>query len=1116
MRRALFLFFILLVYQSGIAQPNYKTQSILASGKWIKIGVTGEGICMLTYKELSDWGISSPENVAVYSNQGYMLPKMNSEYYPDDLEKLPVLHAKNKKGENAIFFYSSGSVEWKYDEATTKYIHTLNLYTDSTFFYLSSDVAKSNLPAQKPGIEGTADKSFNNYDQHLLYEEEKINVMNSGRQWYSAEINKSLASSFTLETENADTSIPGIMTIEGGGGSKSLSKFSIQVNNSPVGTLEFASVGSGTTVKAKRNKGDYSIQPASSMKVTLTYTNESGNGTSYLDYITITLKAWLKKGNQPLIFRNHEALDHDFVKYSVQGTTASPFLWDISNPLKPLTVNLSKNSSSVDFTDAGQKISNYVLFDPANDDFLEPDFMKDIPNQNIHGLPMYDFLIVTHPKFLSASETLAEYHREHDNMSVLIVTTDEVYNEFSSGMRDVSAIRNMARMFYNRKTATDSLRYILLMGDGSFNNRSTEDIVSNYIPTYQSLNSDSQGSFVSDDYFVLLDDDEGEAEGKIDIGIGRIPCRTLDEANVVVTKTMKYTEPETMGDWRDVITFIADDEDGNMHMSQTEDLISIINNNYDGFFENKIYFDSYTQIETAAGKRYPEVTAAIKKSVEDGSLIVNYVGHANERGLAHENVLLISDINSWSNQNKLPVFVTATCEFSEFDNTETSAGEDVLLNPAGGGVALFSTSRVVYSDKNYNLSANFYHSVFQHDNNGEKYRMGDIMRMAKNRTRLDGYKNKRNFVLLGDPALKLAFPKYKVVTTKINGTDASDSITVGALDKVTVEGEVRDARGNLLNDFTGKVSTTVYDKEVGVTTLANDPKERPFQYMVQNNSIYKGTASVANGKFQFSFVIPKDITYNIGKGKIIYYANDGTDDGNGSTDVFKIGGSSTDPVTDNDPPKVDMFLNDEGFRQNDKVSSSAILLVNLYDESGINTVGTGIGHDIVAVLDDDFSNTMILNDYYKATLDSYQQGKISYPLSNLEPGEHKISIKVWDVQNNSTVKELSFIVEEGFQITSVTNYPNPVSFNTTFDITHNLPGDVFSTKLEIFNLSGFKVWEIDETTGSYGSVNASIRWDVTDTNYPINHEKILVYRVTMINKEGLRATGAGKLLLKLN
>lgn len=1113
MRRALFLLLILFVYKGSIAQTNYKTQSILASGKWIKVAVSGEGICMLSYNQLSHWGISAPENAAVYSNQGYMLPKMNNEYYPDDLEKLPVLHAKNKKGENAIFFYSSGSVEWKYDKETSKYVHTLNLYTDSTYFFISSDVAKSNTPDVKTIDGGTADINFDNYDQHLLYEEENINVLNSGRKWYSAEITKNFPSSFTIETENVIEAKNAIMTIEGGGGSSSDSRFTIQVNDKLIGQLEFG--GCNSTQKARRNKNDYSIQPSSSMKVSLTYTNDSGDGTSWLDYITITLNARLNKTNQPLVFRNHEALDHAMVKYTVQGSMNSPVLWDVSDPVKPLNINFTKNSGSITFTDAGQKISNYVLFDPTNDDFLGPDFRQDVPNQNIHGLPMYDFIIVTHPKFLSASETLAEYHREQDNMDVLIVTTDEVYNEFSSGMRDVAAIRNMARMFYKRKTATDSLRYILLMGDGSFNNRSTEDIIPNYIPTYQSELSDAQGSFVSDDFFVLLDDDEGEAYGQIDIGIGRIPCRTLDEANVVVTKTMKYTEPETMGDWRNVITFIADDEDGNLHMRDTEKLVSIINSNYDGFYDNKIYFDSYKQIETAAGKRYPEASAAIKQTVEDGSLIVNYVGHANERGLAHENVLLISDINSWSNQNKLPVFVTATCEFSEFDNTETSAGEDVLLNPAGGGVALFSTSRVVYSDKNYNLSANFYRSVFQHDNKGEKFRMGDIMRRAKNLTSLDSYKNKRNFVLLGDPALKLAFPKEKVVTTKINGIDASDSTAVGALDKVSVEGKVTDPQGNLLSNYNGTVSTVVYDKEVQVTTLAND-SDPAFQYKVQNNSIYKGTASVTNGKFQFSFVIPKDITYNVGNGKIIYYVNNGTDDGNGSTNAFKIGGSSSNPVVDNDAPKVEMFLNDESFRQNDKVSSSAILLVNLFDESGINTVGTGIGHDIVAILDDDYSKPMILNDFYKATLDSYQQGKITFPINNLDPGEHKISLKVWDVQNNSTVEELKFIVEEGFQITAVTNYPNPVSFNTTFEITHNLPGDVFDTKLEIFNLSGFKIWETNETTGSYSSVNATIRWDVTNTNYPLNRDKILVYRITMVNQEGLRATGAGKLMLKLN
>ena len=1112
MKRLLFLILLTIIYQGINAQNTYKSKSILASGKWIKVSKSGEGICMITYDQLTNWGISSPENVSIYSNQGYMLPKMNYKYYPDDLEKIPVLHNKNKDGQNAIFFYCSGPVEWEYDSLTSKYLHTLNIYTDSTFFYLSSDITKSYSPENKTINSTNSEVTFNSYDQHLLYELELQNLQNSGRRWYGDEILGGYSKTFSFNSPNVISSENAVITIAAASGVTSSTNYGIDINNQFIDNLNFQKASGENK---RRRVLDASFKPASSTNIKLTFNTNGANGSSWLDYITITQKAQLKKENQILAFRNNLARNYKSVKYTIQGNFVTPILWDITNPINPKSIKVTNNSGNISFIDDGGKINNYILFDIGKDNFSTPDYVEEVANQNIHGLPLYDFIIVTHPNFISASETLADYHRDKDNMKVLVITTNEIYNEFSSGMPDVSAIRNMARMFYSRKTESDSLRYILLMGDGSFNNRGIGVNVPNFIPTYQSEESETEDSFVSDDFFVLLDKDEGESYGTLDIGIGRIPCRTLDEADLVVSKVMHYTESKTMGDWRNVITFIADDEDSNQYMSQSESLISLVKDKYTGFYVDKIYLDAYTQIETAGGPHYPDVTEAIKQRVEDGALILNYVGHANERGLAKETILGVSDINSWSNQNKLPVFVTATCEFSRFDNTETSAGEQILLNPAGGGVALFSTSRLVYAIDNKNLNLNFYNSVFQQDKNGDNFRLGDIMKMAKNLTKDINANNKRNFILLGDPALQLAFPKYKIVTNTINGMDVSDSITIGALDKVTVEGEIIDHWGNLLTEFSGNVSATVYDKAVNVKTLNNDG-EGAFDYTVQNNIIYKGKSTVSSGKFQFSFIVPKDITYNVGKGRIIYYAEDGVEDGNGSTEMFNIGGSSQSPKVDNDPPEVEMFMNDEHFKPNDKISSSALLLANLYDESGINTVGTGIGHDIVAILDNDYSKPMVLNDFYKSELNSYQRGKIIYPISNLDPGEHVISIKVWDVQNNSTYKELNFIVGEGFEITTVSNYPNPVSFSTTFDITHNLPGNVFETKLEIFNLNGYKIWETEETTGSYGSVNTSIRWDITDTNFPIDKEKILVYRVTMINQQGLRATGAGKLLLKLN
>lgn len=1116
MKQIFTLITIIFLHQSLIASNQYKNQSVLASGKWIRVSVQEEGICKISYSQLSSWGISAPENIAVYSNGGYILPRMNNEYYPDDLEKISVLHATDQQGNKAIYFYSTGSIQWQFDQNQGKYVHTNNTFSNKTYFYLSSDVTKSGNPINKPALNQTADVSVNTFDEHLLYEQENINLVKSGRRFYSEELIKGYKKNYVFESPDVDASQKAILTLAAAAGSTSGSYHVIEVNDQLAGNQAYPKISTSglTTNKANRREISYSITTNSRTNVALTYQVEGSMGQSWLDFLTLNQTARLKKTNRPLIFRNQKALQHENIRFNIQAENGNYQLWDLANPLQPAAVQFTQNSGQLSFTDKGQKINNYVLFNPSSDQLLMVNFENEVPNQNIHGLPMYDYVIVSHPNFLKASERLAEHHRTQDNMRVLVVTTEEVYNEFSSGLPDAAGIRNMIRMFYSRKTSTDSMRYVLLMGDGSYNNHQRADNIHNYVPTYQSLNSENDDSFLSDDFFVLLDENEGESTGLIDMGIGRIPCRTLKEADLVVDKSIRYASSEAMGDWRNVIAFIADDEDGNLHMTQTEDLIHLVNEKYPGFFTDKIYFDAFKQIQTSSGERYPDATAAINQRVKDGALILNYVGHANTLSIAHEDVLGISDINSWSNQNKLPVFITATCEFSRFDDDNTSAGEYILLNPAGGGVALFSTTRVVYSTENFIINQNIYHSVFMQDENGENYRLGDIMRKAKNMTS-NSRENKRNFTLLGNPALQLAFPKYQVHTLSINNQHFDDSIAIGALDKVTIEGMVSDAKGNILENYYGAVNTTVYDKAINVQTLANNGG-RKFDFKTQNNIIYKGTASVEKGKFSFSFIVPKDISYNIDKGKILYYVKSDTEDGNGATTSFYIGGSSSNPFVDNNPPDIKMYLNNEQFKNNDRVSSSALLLVKLFDESGINTVGTGIGHDIVAILDNDLSKPMILNDFYRSELNSYQNGTIMFPLSNLEPGEHTLSIKVWDVQNNSASKTINFIVEEGFEITALSNYPNPVKFNTTFVIQHNLPGDIFDTKVEIFNLRGVKVYEINETSSSYGLVETKVRWDVSDSFFPIGNEKLLVYRVTLKNPAGLQATGAGKFSLIMN
>lgn len=1097
-------------------QKKFKTQSVLASGKWFKISTTEQGIHKISYTRLKEFGITNPSNIAIYGNGGFELPKSNAVDYPDDLSLIPVIHQKDKNGTDCIYFYSPGNVKWEYNENTGVFIHDLNSFTDTTYFFISSDLEKSPIPSINKITTNTPEKYLSEYDELRFLEQEKDNMIASGRNWYGEKLSSMSKRIFSFDFPNAIQGTKSSASLSFIGRSFDKSRMYIKINDTPLDTAIYDFVyRDEETLFAREYINTLSFNTKDVVRIETYFDTNNQWGEAWLDYISLNVRCKLIFDSEQFTFRNKDVLQLSSAGYSISTQNKNMLVWDITNPLNPESVNtFDTGTGIVNIYSTGNEIRNFVAFDPLSGTFPDETKIKSvaIANQNIHGLPSHDMVIITHPDFLIPSEELAQFHRDNDNMKVLVVTINEVYNEFSSGSNDLTAIRNMMRMFYSRSAESENpLKYLLLMGDGSYDNRKFDVNKSNLLPTYQSENSlNPVVTLTSDDYFGFLDDDEYELTGDLDIGIGRIPCGTIDEAESTINKIFLYSSSKSLGDWRNVVCFIADDEDINF-ANFSEDLINIISENYPGFYADKIYFDSYKQVSTSGGNRYPEVTEAINKRVEEGALILNYIGHANPSSLAHENVLGINDIKSWKNSVSLPIFVTATCQFGRFDQDEVSAGEQILLNPTGGGVGLFTTTRVVYAGDNQEISEVFYHNIFNFDEKGEKLRLGDIFKNAKNGTS-DGI-NKHKFSLFADPALKLAFPKYSIRTISINGIDVSQNeINIGALEKVDIKAEIVDHNGNKINDFNGEVTTTIFDKEITVRTLGNDGSPT-VKYPVQNNVIFKGVNLVQNGEFEFSFIVPKDITYNTGKGKILYYASDGTNDANGSYSNIGIGGTGTNPIIESNPPEINLFLNNENFKPDDVVNTNSLLIVNLFDDSGINTVGAGIGHDIIAVLDGKYSNQIILNEYYSSETNSFQSGKIIYPLNDLEPGPHTISVKVWDIQNNSSEKEITFIVEDGFKITGIKNSPNPITYYTDFQISHNLPGEIFDATVQIYNLRGQKIDEITETISSAGKTEVEIRWDIFQTDYPIYTDQILIYRVELTNEENVRASKSGKILI---
>ncbi|MEZ5083557.1 MAG: type IX secretion system sortase PorU [Bacteroidales bacterium] len=729
-----------------------------------------------------------------------------------------------------------------------------------------------------------------------------------------------------------------------------------------------------------------------------------------------------------------------------------------------------------------------------------------------------DYVIVTHPLFREQAEQLKLLHETVDGFKTLLTEPEQIYNEFSSGKQDPTAIRDMMKMFYE-KYPDNNPRYLLLFGDGSFDLKDRIEHNTNFIPTFQTEESLTiSSSYVVDDYFGILDDDEGEdAHGYLDIGIGRIPSQTIEEAQTVVDKIVRYVAGggQQFGEWRNTICVIADDEDGNLHLEQADSLADGLGFVPKVFNKVKVYLDAFQQEKSPSGERYPDVHKKIKDQVNTGALLVNYIGHGGTGGWAHERVLQQPDILNWSNIEKLPVFITATCEFTRFDEPEIySGGELVLLNPNGGGIALFTTTRLAYAQSNFRLNERIYARAFTPVNGKMPY-LGDLIRESKPPSQL----TTRNFVLLGDPAIRMAYPEYKIITKSINGKtlEVGEYITdtLKSLQEITVIGEINNLDGQLMNDFNGIILPTVYDKSTIYKTIGNDAASYPVEFTNQDKILWKGTVSVSNGQFTFSFILPRDMALNFGSGKISYYAFSESHDASGEFSSFIIGGIDENATVDNTGPQIDLFLNNLYFKSGDQTHENPLMLVFLNDENGINLSTNGIGHNITAVLNDDHSNAIQLNKYYVADTNSYKGGSIEYPFYNLPDGTYTLTVKAWDSYNNSSEETITFVINRNalLQLSQVKNFPNPFTDHTTFSFKHTKPGEQLSILLEIVDLTGNYITAYETKITSESTELPFLVWNATNEGGSRVESGVYIYVLTITDEQGQVSKQRQKLIV---
>jgi len=1131
------------------AMRSFATQSVLAegSGTWYKTAVRTDGIYKIDRAYVQSMGVNpdtiDPNVLHVFGNGFGLLPELNSAYRPDDLMQLSVYVNGGGDGSfdagDYILFFGKGPHKWTFDTSSLRFKHTLHLYENDAYYFLNYNPdrpAKTIVDVTLPDVPHT--HVVSTFKDYAFIENEMFNLLKSGREWYGDRYDVQTSFNYSFNFPNTTGSAELTARVLGNSGNSS-SSFSLSVNGSPATkNIPISQVGSGTYApKASITEDTHVFTPFSSQtQIQLTYNKQAPSNEGWLDYLEMNVNRQLTMVGSQMTFRNVDVIGvGNIAKFELQNALNIQHVWDISEHgtvarlnLPYLTSNLLTWTASVD------SLREFIAFSGVN--FPAPRFVSTVPHQNLHGLEQQDFIIIVSPALLSEAERLASKRRDQ-GMRVVVVTPEQIYNEFSSGIADATAYKDFVRMFYKR-AAGDPMempKHLLLFGDGSYDNKGNKFSTNNLLLTYQSIESvRGVSSYTTDDYFALLDDNENMGSSHLlDIGVGRLPVKTLTEAREAVDKIFRYelnAAPDlaidccsqgnaTLGDWRNMVTFIADDEDYNAYVSGCEMISGIVDSNHRAYAVEKVYLDAYQQITTPGGQRYPDVNEAFNRRVQSGAMLVNYIGHGGELGLSHERILGVGDIRSWTNTYRMPLFMTATCEFSRFDDPErTSAGEYVFLNPVGGGIALLTTTRLVYSWPNEILNTRFMEIMFQQPDWKGQY-LGEVMMKTKNNTITTpvGGDNLRNFTLLGDPSLRLALPYYNVVTDSVNGVSLSVSTdTIRALSKVRISGHVTDPQtGQTLTGFNGIIYPTVYDKISDLTTLGQDPTSFPRAFKMWKNVVYSGKATVTNGHFSFEFRVPKDVRLDFGKGRIRYYVHDQELDGQGYNMDFYVGGTDTSAANDTEGPQLNIFLNTPEFVSGGFTGDNPVLIAELYDESGINTVGTGIGHDITVVLDENTANTRILNEFYQADLDTYKSGKVRYELGNLAAGEHTLRFKAWDVYNNSAEEFIEFTVMDAddFKLEHVLNYPNPFTTSTEFMFEHNQSCNVMDVRIQIFTVSGKLVKTINERVDAKGFRVAGIKWDGLDDYGDRIARGTYVYRLQALDELGQQAEKIEKLVI---
>lgn len=1079
MKKILFIAFWVLVslpMMAGI--HSYAERSVLADGHWVKIRVSESGVCRMSFSELRSAGLE-PSQVRVFGYGGAQKEQDFSKRNIDDLPQVPVY-----VGEDYILFYVQGPISWTYNGS--RFAHTRNTYSDFGYYLLSDD-AGAMLPFPEAEAVSGSPTDVTYYSYYQVQDKDSVNLIDrtgvsgGGRTFYGEQFAAGQTRTFTFSTPYANGDNSSVY-IDMAANAATTSTVKAQLNNTSSKSIYISSIPDHYTFGVA---GTISMNGASeeqNQRVTMQFVNSNAGALAWLNYIEITTPSELVMtgsymGIRSLVNRN---TTHP-VRFLLRNTTASTQIWDVTDlaAIQRMPTTIVDDQLAWIGTQA-DGVHEYIAVNTDGTKFVQAEVVGEVKNQNLHALSNIDYIIICPEGYEDVSEDLAKAHEAKQAITYAIVTDQQVYNEFSSGTPDATAYRWLMKMLYDRAKngIGQQPRWLLLMGHGTFDNRKLlRNSGTSLLLTYQSKNSVNEiKAYATDDYFAYLDDNEGaiDTQGRMDIGVGRLPVESLDEARTTVDKLIQYIRNEQTGKWKNQLVYLADDGENGTHTETAEKSAELVRIKNPDFIVHKIFLDAYPQEVNASGESYPLAKNRVLNLLKNGVLFFDYSGHGGYNAITNESILNLKDIAGMTNKNQA-FWLFATCNFAQCDAGKRSAAETAVLNPKGGAIGILAATRTVYAPQNTNLNRSVCDTLFGHsDVFHYDMTLGEAISIGKNLLGSD--ENKLAYVLLGDPCMRLNYPTdYHVETL-------TEMDTLNALSVQHVEGRIIDEDLNTVSDFNGKVDITIYDKMQSIPTRDNDNAggdPRVVAYNDYPNTIFSGATDVKDGLFNYTFMVPKDIRYNFDNGRIVYYAVTAdsleTAEAVGHFEQFIIGGSGSTVAIDTIGPEMEIYLNSPAFRNGDKTYATPRFFANLYDENGINTAGAGIGHDLMLIIDDDPKMIYSLNEYFTAANNSYQAGQVSYLMEELANGPHSLTFRAWDLLNNSTTKSLNFIVEAGLDpsIYNVTTYPNPVQQSGVVHLVVNYdqPDELIETEIYLYNTAGQMVYSHKQDNPDAVSIN---------------------------------------------